>query len=136
MGYELSEPPGTPGIGALSPVGCLLGASFNHPLNIFICFINCDSILNHFLTIFGSIFGRFSSIFEMHFCIQFLDRLLIGFGMLFSSEVKMFHHVETLKKLISPQFLQCFVNVTLFRMRTETTDTLLWNAKKKTFKNR
>ena len=51
--------------------------------------------------------------------------------MLFLSEIQMFHNAETLRTLISPQFLQCFVNVTLFRMRTETTDTLLWNAKKK-----
>ena len=50
--------------------------------------------------------------------------------MLFSSEVQMFHDAETLRKLISPQFLHCFVNVTLFRTRTETTDLLLWNTKK------
>ena len=43
----------------------------------------------------------------------------------------MFHHAETLKKLISLQFLQCFVNVTLFRTRTETTYILLWNANNK-----
>ena len=74
---------------------------------------------------------RFWTIFGMHFCIQFSYRFWTGFGMNFLSEVQMFHNAETLKKLFSPQFLQCFVNVALFRMRTETIDNLLWNAKKK-----
>ena len=46
----------------------------------------------------------------------------------------MFHNAETLKKLFSPQFLQCFVNVVLFRTRTEIIDNLLWNAKKQASK--
>ena len=60
----------------------------------------------------------------------------------FLSEVQMFHNAETLKQLFSTQFSQCFVNVALFRSRTEIIDNLLWNAKKqaskfvgKSFKN-
>ena len=47
----------------------------------------------------------------------------------------MFHNAETLRKLFSPQFLQCFVNVALFRTRTEIIDNLLWNAKKQASKS-
>ena len=46
------------------------------------------------------------------------------------SEVQMFHNAEILKNVFSHQFLQCFVNVTLFRTRTEIIDQMLWNAKK------
>ena len=52
----------------------------------------------------------------------------------FLSEVQMFHNAKTLKKLFSTQFLQCFVNVALFRTRTEIIDNLLWNAKKQASK--
>ena len=70
----------------------------------------------------------------MHLCIQFSYRFWTGFGMNFLSEVQMFHNAETLRKLFSPQFLQCFVNVALFRTRTEIIDNLLWNAKKQASK--
>ena len=70
----------------------------------------------------------------MRFCIQFLDRFLVGFSMLFLSEIQMFHNAETLKTLISPQFLQCFVNVALFRTCTEIIDNVLWNARKQASK--
>ena len=71
----------------------------------------------------------------MHVCIQFFYRFWTGFGMNSLSEVQMFHNAETLKKLFSPQFLQCFVNVALFRTRTEIIDNLLWNAKKQASKS-
>ena len=70
----------------------------------------------------------------MHCCIQFSYQFWIRFGMNFLSEVQMFHNAETLKKLFSTQFLQCFVNVALFRTRTEIIDNLLWNAKKQASK--
>ena len=66
----------------------------------------------------------------MHFCIQFSYRFWIRYGMNFLSEVQMFHNAGTLKKLFPPQFLQCFVNVALFRTRTAIIDNLPWNAKK------
>ena len=93
-----------------------------------------SSISHRFWTIFGPIFGRFWTIFGMHFCIQFSHRFWTGLGMNFLSEVQMFHNAETLRKLFSPQFLQCFVNVALFRTRTEIIDNLLWNAKKQASK--
>jgi len=46
----------------------------------------------------------------------------------------MFHNTETMKKLNSLKFQECFmksVKVPLFKTRTETIDKLLWNAKKK-----
>ena len=46
----------------------------------------------------------------------------------------MFHNAKTLRKLILTQFLLCFVNVALFRTRTEIIDELLWNAKKQASK--
>ena len=52
----------------------------------------------------------------------------------FLSEVQIFHNAETLRKLFSLQFLQCFVDVPLFRKRTEIIDNLLWNAKKQASK--
>ena len=70
----------------------------------------------------------------MHFCIQFSDPFWIGFGMDYLSEVQMFHNAETLRKLFSPQFLQCFVTVALFRTCTEIIDNVLWNAKKQASK--
>ena len=92
------------------------------------------SIFDRFWTIFGSIFRRFLTIFGMHFCIQFSYRFWIGLGMDFVPEFQMFHNARTLKKLFSPQFLQCFVNVAIFRMRTEIIDNLLWNATKQASK--
>ena len=52
----------------------------------------------------------------------------------FLAEVQMYHHAETFRKLISTQFLQCSVNVALFRTRTEIIDNLFWNAQKKASK--
>ena len=84
---------------------------------------------DRFWVMFGPIFGRFGGIVGVHFCAQLFDRSSIGFGMVFLSEVQMFHNAGTLKKLFSFQFLQCFVKVALFTTRTETIDKLLWNLK-------
>ena len=53
----------------------------------------------------------------MHFCIQFFNWFLMTFSMFFLSEVQMCYNAETLKKLISHWFLQCFVKVAFFRTR-------------------
>ena len=52
----------------------------------------------------------------------------------FASEIQIFHDAETMRKLFSPQFLQCFVNVALFRTCTEIIDNVLWNARKQASK--
>ena len=53
----------------------------------------------------------------MHFCIQFFHRFLIALTMFFLSKNQMCCSAETLKKLISLWFLQCFVKVAFFRTR-------------------
>ena len=77
-----------------------------------------------FSTNFPSIFddvrqisGVFLSIFAMHFCIQFFNRFLMVSSMFSLSMIQMCYSAETLKKLISQWFLQCFVRVAFFRTR-------------------
>ena len=66
---------------------------------------------------FWSIFERFWTIFGMHVCIRFVDRILIALTMFFLTKVQMCYSAETLKKLISHRFLHCFVKVPFFRTR-------------------
>ena len=63
----------------------------------------------------------------MHFCINFFYRFLIALTMFSLSNMQMCGSAETLKKMISLWFLQCFVKVAFFRTRQSKHQIFLQN---------